>query len=207
MFPCRLHVKGWMCKALITSPPMLQLVNLTLWKMETSRKGRRVLLARLWAVVAERPRKLCWTMKSARASWKSMAPYLWESPSNITPFSCCAGSYWRLRGKQVLQTSTLYLISWLLYIFVTLIQSYDLLSCDSSHDPFHSFTFTCDSLWVTPFIYDLPEYILTALVIVCFTFYYLWLTVIPYESLSLYLWLGWESLLLWLDTTILRTYY
>ena len=78
--------------------------------------------------------------------------------------------------------------------FSSALLSRDLSSCDSSHDPFHSFTYHM----ITPtflFSHDslvslmshtvtlcVPTWVPMTLVIVCFT-YYLWLTVIPYESL------------------------
>ena len=78
--------------------------------------------------------------------------------------------------------------------FSSALLSCDLLSCDSSHDPFHSFTyhmttptflFSHDSIFSLvshTFTLHVPTWVLMPLVIVCFT-YYLWLKVIPYESL------------------------
>ena len=78
--------------------------------------------------------------------------------------------------------------------FSSALLSCDLSSCDSSHDPFHLFTYHmttptflshmthCFPLWVIPLPLRVPTWVPMTLVIVCFT-YYLWLTVIPYESL------------------------
>ena len=87
----------------------------------------------------------------------------------------------------LLQTSTLYLISWLLYIFATLI-----LSCDLCHVTPHMTHSTRLPSHVTHCVSHMshPFYLWLACVYshsfgdCMFHLYYLWLTVIPYESLS-----------------------
>ena len=98
-----------------------------------------------------------------------------------------------LRAESVYVMTCAFTLNFYFNSFSSALLSCDLLSCDSSHDPFHSFTYHMIThflilTWLTislvshTFILCVPTWVPLTLVTVCFT-YYLWLRVIPYDSL------------------------